>query len=75
MMIPAQCRAGRALLSWSQTDLATASGVSLRAIASFEKSRTKLMNANLKMLQAALEAAGVEFTNGEAPGVRVAQSS
>jgi transcriptional regulator with XRE-family HTH domain len=68
---PGQCRAARALLSWSQGELAATSGVSQAAIANFELSKSTPIRANLAAIRAALEGAGVEFTNGEGEGVRL----
>jgi transcriptional regulator with XRE-family HTH domain len=67
-----QIKAARALLGWSQEDLAEHSGISLPTVRRFE-ARSKLRvseDARLK-LEAALEAVGIEFTNGGAPGVRL----
>src|SRR5262249_15110959 len=70
---PAQCRAARALLEWTQDDLAARSRVSKRTILHFEKSSgRKTIPANMDALQRAFEAAGVVFIdNGEGPGVRL----
>jgi transcriptional regulator with XRE-family HTH domain len=69
---PAQCRAARALIEMSQADLAEAAGVSSRTILDFEASKRQPIKATLAAIQRALEAAGVEFTNGGQPGVRLA---
>jgi|SRR5215469_1326674 len=66
-------RAARALLRWEQADLADASLVSLPTIKRLE-SKPGIMAAHLSTvaaLQKAFEAAGVEFTNGDQPGVRL----
>lgn len=69
-----QCRAARALLGWSQPDLAEASGLTRESIAHFERgARTPYPN-NLAALRTALEVAGVEFldeTPTKGPGVRL----
>jgi transcriptional regulator with XRE-family HTH domain len=67
-----QIKAARALLRWSQEDLAAQAGLSVPTIRRFEapgKSRVS-GEARLKM-EAALEAAGIVFTNGDEPGVRL----
>jgi DNA-binding XRE family transcriptional regulator len=78
---PAQCQAARALLSWSQQDLAEHAGVELRTIHYFEKGRTPL-RMTLNAITKALEDAGVlfledtaEFTNAVAvkPSVDVSR--
>jgi transcriptional regulator with XRE-family HTH domain len=66
-------RAARALLRWEQRQLAEASSVSLPTIKRLEAKPGVLVahNSTLAALQAAFEAAGVEFTNGDQPGVRL----
>ncbi len=61
MIAAAQCRAARGLIEMTQHQLATASGVSLRTIAHFEKGERTPIRANLAALQRAMEEAGVEF--------------
>jgi DNA-binding XRE family transcriptional regulator len=61
MMIPAQCRAARALLDWSQQDLADRSKVGNATIRNFEAGRSEPRHAILEALQRTLEAEGVEF--------------
>jgi predicted transcriptional regulator len=70
-----QMKAARALVAWSQGDLATASGVSEPTIARLESEDGPLggrVETGEKLI-AALEAAGVEFIveNGGGPGVRL----
>jgi transcriptional regulator with XRE-family HTH domain len=72
---PAQCRAARALLDWSQSDLASASKVATKTIVNFERQDRNPYARTLDDIRAALEAAGVEFTNGERPGVRLKKRS
>ena len=59
------------MLGWSQEELATAAGVSVRTLISFEKGERSPQSRNVAAIRAALESAGVEFTNGDAPGVRL----
>jgi hypothetical protein len=40
-------------------------------VRNFENERSTPQRASLAMIHRALEAAGVEFTNGEQPGVRL----
>ncbi len=70
----AQLRAARALLGLSQADLARRAGVSVPTLKRCETDSEKAPNvseATRDQIVAALEAAGVEFTNGDAPGVRL----
>ncbi|MDQ7251637.1 helix-turn-helix domain-containing protein [Dongia sedimenti] len=68
-----QCRAGRALLGWSQDQLAERSGASKRSIAEFERSAGIPYRRTLQDLEEALEAAGVQLIpeNGGGAGVRL----
>ncbi|MEM6421694.1 MAG: helix-turn-helix domain-containing protein [Pseudomonadota bacterium] len=68
-----QVKAARALLGWSQTDLAESSGVSEPTIKRLEAEDGEIggREATKKAIQSALETAGVEFTNGDQPGVRM----
>jgi transcriptional regulator with XRE-family HTH domain len=68
---PAQCRAARALLNWSQADLAKNSKVATKTIADFEREERNPYDRTLADIRATLEKAGIEFTNGGAPGVRM----
>ena len=61
MITPAQCRAARALLDWSQQDLAKAAHLGLSTIRDFEKSRRVPTHNNLHRIKLALEEAGVEI--------------
>jgi transcriptional regulator with XRE-family HTH domain len=69
----AQCRAARALLGWSQDQLAAASEVAKATIANFEAEKRAPYPRTLTDLQSALESAGVIFVeeNGDGPGVRL----
>jgi transcriptional regulator with XRE-family HTH domain len=66
-----QLRAARGLLGWSQTDLAEAAKIGRATIADFESGKREPYVRTIDELRAALEAAGVEFTNGNRPGVRM----
>ena len=73
MLTAAQSRAARALINWSQTQLAEASGTGVSTIRDFETGKRIPITNNLTAIQRALEAAGVIFVpeNGEGPGVRL----
>ena len=64
-------RAARALLRWEQRDLARASGVSLPTIKRLEVAPGLLAahSSTVTALRRALESAGIEFTNGNGPGL------
>jgi ribosome-binding protein aMBF1 (putative translation factor) len=67
----AQFRAARALLEWSRSKLGEKAGHSLATIQRVEKGGAFVSDDVREKLKATLEAAGVEFTNGDAPGVRL----
>ena len=71
----AQIRAARALLRWSAEDLARESLLSVATIrrAELSEKETSMTAANDLAVRRALEAAGVEFIdgNGGGPGVRL----
>jgi transcriptional regulator with XRE-family HTH domain len=68
----AQCRAARALLDWTQEDLANATALSAVSIRAFERG-ADMRESNRKLLRFALERAGVEFIdeNGGGSGARL----
>ncbi len=55
----------------NQAVLADGAMVSRNVIIDFEKGRRVPNRNNLAAIQRVLEEAGVEFTNGDAPGVRL----
>ncbi len=70
MLNPDQIRAARALLRWSARELAARSSVHLTTIQRMEGQHGVLRGriATLQKVQAALEAAGVEFTEPKRGG-------
>ena len=68
---PEQSRAARRLLNWSLIRLGCRSNASETTISKFEEGLCVPAVDKLATIRAALEAAGVEFTNGEQPGVRL----
>jgi transcriptional regulator with XRE-family HTH domain len=71
MFSPKTARAARALLGWSQSDLAKAAGIGLSTVVDFEKERRAMPAETETKMARALEAAGIEFQNGGSPGVRL----
>ena len=70
----AQLRAARALLGWSQTELANQAGMSLPTVKKVETDRGPKVSEEARLaLQRALVQGGVEFIdqNGGGPGVRL----
>jgi transcriptional regulator with XRE-family HTH domain len=60
----------RAGLGWGIRDLARAAKVSLDTVVRFERGEV-LRERTVEALQRAFELAGVEFTNGNRPGLRL----
>jgi transcriptional regulator with XRE-family HTH domain len=77
MITREQCRAARALLDWSQQDLAERAKVGLSTVRDFEKGRHTPHGPNIAAIIGTLEAGGVAFLpagDGAGPGVRLAQA-
>jgi predicted transcriptional regulator len=70
---PSQCRAGRALLEITQTQLAKSAGLGLSTVVDFEKRRRKVSVEAMQSISKTLSHAGIEFIdeNGGGPGVRL----
>lgn len=70
---PGQLRAARALLGWTQNEVAAAAGTTARTIIRLEAGETTARATTASAIRTALEAAGVEFIaeNGGGPGVRL----
>jgi DNA-binding XRE family transcriptional regulator len=58
---PGQCRAARALLNWTQDDLANKVGVALKTVRDFENERRQSLKIVRASIQQAFEQAGIEF--------------
>jgi transcriptional regulator with XRE-family HTH domain len=73
IVIGGQIRAARALLDWSQRELSRKSRVAFGTIQRMERfdgpigSRTETLNKVVTVF----EKAGIEFLNGESPGLRL----
>ena len=74
---PAQCRAARAMLDFSQGKLAEVAGVSRPVLVRFERGKGEPMPQNLAAIRRALEERGIVLvpTNGDGPGVRLKERS
>lgn len=56
-----QCRAARALLGWSQQDLAERARIGTSTVADFERGKRSPVEASVGAITVALESAGVQF--------------
>jgi len=77
-MTPDQLRAARALLGWSQMQLGLRSDTSRYLVKKFESTGQVAsvygrpdLTEPLATVRATLEAAGIEFTDGNAPGMKL----
>ena len=61
ILTPAQCRAARALLGWSQQELARKASVATSTVADFERGHRSPVANNLEALKTALEAGGIRL--------------
>ncbi len=76
MLTPSQCRAARALLDWSQQQLADQSKIGNATVRDFENGQSAPQHATLELLQRCFEQAGIKFivdnetSAAGGPGVR-----
>jgi transcriptional regulator with XRE-family HTH domain len=73
-MLPVQCKMARVALGLGVRETGALAGVSPNTIARLERGED-LKQSTVETIQRALEAAGVEFTNGDQPGVRMKKGS
>ena len=78
MIFSREIRAARALLGWSQVELATAASVGVATVRRLETAGSEIRGSvdTVWKIQRALENAGIEFIPAEAgrgPGVRLRQ--
>jgi len=73
MITPAQCRAARGWLDWTQKDLADKAKVSMSTVRDFESGKRAPISNNLEALGRAIDAAGVQlvFRKGKPVGIAV----
>ncbi|ASS60325.1 XRE family transcriptional regulator (plasmid) [Rhizobium leguminosarum bv. viciae] len=61
VLIPKHVRAARALLAWSQNELAKAAGIATSTVADFERGQRTPVPNNAQAIRTALEAEGISF--------------
>ena len=73
ILLPAQCRAARGLINWSQGELADRAGVSRSTVKDFETERHALHHSTERLLIVAIEQGGVALLTdeGAGPGVQL----
>jgi transcriptional regulator with XRE-family HTH domain len=73
-MTPIQLRMARAAVGWGVRELAQKAGVTANTVTRIENG-ADAKQSTINRLQNALEAAGIEFTNGDQPGVRLTRAA
>jgi len=73
MITGQQIKAARELLGWRQAELTKQARISAHSVESAESTigESFVPGQDLQAMHAALEQAGVEFTNGDEPGVKL----
>jgi transcriptional regulator with XRE-family HTH domain len=73
MIRPSQIRAARAILDWTQAELAERAGISKTGLNNIERGSSDPKSSTLAAIQRVLEEAGVQFIpeNGGGAGVRL----
>jgi len=76
-LTPAQCRAARALLDLTQSELADGARLGLSTIVDFERARRQISGDAIGAIRRALEKFGVDFIdeNGGGVGLRLRKRS
>ncbi len=71
-ILPGQCRAARAVVGWSQDDLAASAGLTGMTVQSFERGARVPHQNNLLAIRNALEKKGIRFLEPEEglPGIQ-----
>jgi transcriptional regulator with XRE-family HTH domain len=69
-----QLRMARAAIGWGVRELAKRAGVTANTVTRIENG-ADAKQSTMERLQGALETAGVEFTNGDQPGVRLSRAA
>ena len=69
-----QLRMARAAIGWGVRELAEKAGVTANTVTRIENG-ADAKQSTIGALQRALEAAGIEFTNGDQPGVRLTKAA
>ena len=69
-----QLKMARAAIGWGVRELAEKAGVTANTVTRIENG-ADAKQSTIDALQRALEAAGIEFTNGDQPGVRLTRAT
>ena len=69
-MLPVQCKMARVAIGWGIRDLARIASVSSDTVIRLERGES-IKEATIERLRITFKAAGIEFDDGDAPGVRL----
>jgi transcriptional regulator with XRE-family HTH domain len=75
MITPRQCQAARALLGWTQAELAEKAELTLDTVSRFEQSKSDTRGQAMIAMEAAIRHAGIKLLSpegGEGEGLRFA---
>jgi hypothetical protein len=61
------------MINWKKPEFAEAAGLGLFTLVDLERSRGIVSAAAVQAIRRALDSAGVEFSNGDKPGVRLSK--
>lgn len=70
-MTAEQCRGARGMLSLTRKALAERAKVARATLLDFESGRRRLRRSSETAIRTTLEAAGIEFLDGDRPGIRL----
>lgn len=70
-MVPLQCRAARAFLGMTQTELAVLAGVTISTVVDFERQRRQVASGLIGAIGYELQTAGIIFIHKDMDGVGV----
>jgi transcriptional regulator with XRE-family HTH domain len=77
MITPRLCKAARALLDWTQADLAEKADVTMDTVSRFEQGKSDTRGNAMIAMEAAIRQAGIKLLqpeNGEGEGLRFASA-
>jgi transcriptional regulator with XRE-family HTH domain len=77
MITPRQCKAARALLGWTQAELAEKAELTLDTVSRFEQSKSDTRGQAMIKMEAAVRQAGIKLLSpedGEGEGLRFAST-
>jgi ribosome-binding protein aMBF1 (putative translation factor) len=67
-------KTARTLLGWPQSQLARELSGNATTIKDYEKGKRRISALEMSVLRRVFEAAGIEFTNGDGSGIKLAES-